>query len=314
MTQIKPMPVHVREYYKAMRIAYTQRKEEALKEREKLIDEVFDLHEEVLQNYDTYLKYNINLSEFPEFINNEYKDGHFLKVAKGAYLNRGNDYELTVDLHHLLQLAEKQNEIVTLESKIELYKKILRLNANEYIRYIREFFNIVHKKLILEGCAYYFGQNIGDIYINRVKLKRKNKLLDYKATREKKKEILARGGRLFSKAQANFCEKNGIEYKYEDHRVYLKDEYTYEICLANRRFPDSHQYKFTPQDYRGVEVRGKTNKDLIELSGGSLERICEFPVDLKAKISMCNEIDKTLYTNFIRNENQTSYKYAEADR
>ena len=37
MAQIKPMPVHIREYYKAMKEAYTQKKDEALKEREELI-------------------------------------------------------------------------------------------------------------------------------------------------------------------------------------------------------------------------------------------------------------------------------------
>ena len=29
MAQIKPMPVHIREYYKAMKEAYTQKKDEA---------------------------------------------------------------------------------------------------------------------------------------------------------------------------------------------------------------------------------------------------------------------------------------------
>lgn len=311
MPQIKPMPVHIREYYKAMREAYTQKKDEALKEREELISEINVLQQNIMDKHEEYLKYNINLSEYPEFINNEYVDGQFLKTCKGAYLNKKNDYELTAELHNLLKLAEKQYRINELKEQLDIFDKILSIKTNEYVRYMRTFFNEVHKKMIIEGCAYRYGNNIGDVLINRVKYNSKRKAIDYKATKEKKAEIIANGGRLYDKTEAEWCEKNGIEYKAEDGRVYLDAEYYYEIFMTNRRFTDATQFKFTSQDYRSVELRGKSNAQLIEECERDTNKICELPIDLKSKINMCVEVDKMLYTNFIRNEGQTSYKYSE---
>lgn len=311
MAQIKPMPVHIREYYKAMKDAYTQKKDEALREREELISEIEVLQQDIENRHEDYLKYNINLSKYPEFINNEYIDGHFYRMAKGAYLNKQNDYELTAELHNLLKLAEKQYRIYELKVQLELFNKILSIKTNEYVRYMREYFNVVHKKMILEGYAYHFGNNIGDVLINRVKYTSNRKAIDYKATKAKKAEILAKGGRLYNKEEAEWCEKNGIEYKAEDGRVYLESEYYYEIFMCNKRFPEAHSFEFTPQDYRAVELRGKSNKQLIEECDNNPEKICELPIDMKSKIHMCVEVDKMLYTNFIRNEGQTSYKYSE---
>ena len=309
MAQIKPMPVHIREYYKAMREAYTQKKEEALKEREELISEVDVLQRDITEKHEDYLKYKINLSKYDEFINNEYIDGHFYRMAKGAYLNKQNDYELTAELHNLFKLAEKQYRIYELKKQLELYDKILSIKANEYVKYIRTYFNEVHKKMIIEGCAYHFGNRIGDVIINRVRQTSRKPFIDYKASKEKKAEILARGGKLYNKEEAEWCEKNGIEYKGEDFRVYLHGEYFYEIFMTNKRFTDARLYSFTPQDYRSVEVRGKSNEQLIEECDRDLNKICELPVDMKTKLHMCVEVDKMLYTNFIRNEGQTSYKY-----
>ena len=311
MAQIKPMPVHINEYYKAMRLAYTQKKEEALKEREELISEVDVLQQDIMNRHEDYLQYKINLSDYPEFINNEYVDGSFHRMCKGAYLNKENNYELTADLHNLLKLAEMQFRINELKKQLELYDKILSIKKNEYVRYMRTYFNEVHKKMIIEGCAYHYGHNLCDVLINRVRYNSKRKAIDYKATKLKKAEIKARGGRLYDKSEAEWCEKNGIEYKAEDGRVYLDSEYYYEIFTCNRRFTEARSFSFTPQDYRSVELRGKTNQQLIEECGRDLNKICELPIDMKTKLHMCVEVDSMLYTNFIRNEGQTSYKYAE---
>lgn len=311
MTQIKPMPVHIREYYKAMRQAYTQKKEEARQEREELISEVDALQQDIMEKHEDYLKYKINLLDYPEFINNEYTDGQFYKMCKGAYLNRENDYELTAELHNLLKLAEMQRKIVELKLQLEFYDKILGIKANDYIKYMRTYFNEVHKKMIIEGYAYHFGNRIGDVLINRVKYTSKRKAIDYKATKAKKEEIRARGGRVYDKAEAEWCEKHGIEYNGEDGRVYLSDEYYYEIFMTNKCFPCATMFSFTPQDYRSAELRGKSNQQLIEECGRDLNKICELPIDMKSKLHMCVEVDKMLYTNFIRNEGQTSYRYEE---
>lgn len=311
---IKEMPTHIREYYKAMREAYTQKKNDAIKEIETLNDDIKKLHSDILDRVNDYEKYNINLSLYPEFINNEYKDGTFLRMCKGAYINRGNDYELTSDLFNLLKLAKKQYRIYELDRYLDLYDRILSVKVNDYTKYVKEYFNIVHKKMIIEGKAYSFGNGIGDIFINRCRNTSNKKKLDYKATKLKKAEIVARGGRLYNKEEAEWCKKNGIEYNAEDGRVYLHDEYYYEVALCYRKFKNYDDYEFTTQDYRSSSVRGKSNEQLIEECNGDLDKICELPVDLKTKLTMCNSVNKMLYTNFIRNESQTPYNNPKTNR
>ena len=81
--------------------------------------------------------------------------------------------------------------------------------------------------------------------------------------------------------------------------------------MCHQRYKNATAFEFNPQDYRSVELRGKTNQQLIEECGRDLNKICELPIDMKSKIHMCVEVDSMLYTNFIRNEGQTSYKHAE---
>ena len=306
---IKPTPIHIREYFKAMKTAFTQRKEDDIKRIEELQKEIDFSYRYVLKRREAFLKYNINVSEYPEFINNEYIDGKLFRVANGAYINKEGDYEIISDLSELLKLAKYQKEIKDINKNIEFYNKVLAIKANEYIRYIRTFFTEVHKHMILNGEGYHFGHHIGNVIINRYALDNKRKTLDYKATAAKKEEILARGGVLYDEASAKFAKENGLKYEFEDHRVYLTGEYAYEVFMANKTFDGAKNFYFTPQDYRAVEIRGKSNKQLIEECNRDLTKICELPVDLKQKLSMCNEVDKTLYTNFIRNENQSSYRF-----
>lgn len=314
MAQIKQMPTHIREYYKAMRDVYTLKKDKAEEEKKQSIEDTVALREKIMDKRDKYLSYGINVSTFSEFINNEYEDGHFLRIARGAYLNRKNNYELTSDLYDLLKLADKQFKIHNLNISLEKYNKILSVKANDYIMYIRTFFNEVHKKMILEGYAYHYGNNIGDVVINRVKVNTNRKTLDYKATKLRKAEILAKGGRVYNKKEAEFCQRNGIEYNAEDPRVYLTDEFYYEIFLTNKKFHNANKFEFEPQVYKAVNVRDLNHDKMIEKYKDDLPGLCELPIDLKTKVILCNKIDKMLYTNFIRNENQTSYRVEQTDR
>ena len=62
-------------------------------------------------------------------------------------------------------------------------------------------------------------------------------------------------------------------------------------------------------DYRSVKVRQYTNDGLIKLTGGDKEKICHLPVSLKIKLTLCLQVDKLMYTKFVRNENQTKCGY-----
>ena len=106
------------------------------------------------------------------------------------------------------------------------------------------------------------------------------------------------------KEEAEWCKTHGIEYNGQDGRVFLRNEYCYEIPLLDCHIPHGSKIRFVSADYRGNALRGKTNQDLLEEADYNTEYICKLPLDIRTKLNLCIEADKTLYAKFIRNENQ----------
>lgn len=310
----KETPTNIRVYYKSMRTKYTLLKEEALNTKDKLESEVKEKHESVLSYVDSIKKeFTIDLKTYKEFNENKYIDGKLLHVARGLYLNKQGGYQITSYLLDVYLLAKQQKEIYNLERDVQKYDKMINLKLGEYREILRVFYTEVHKKMI-EGYGYVFEGDLGWVCINRCHITNGHHVLDYKATKEKKAKLLAEGKRLYNKQEAEWCKQNNIEYDGVEFRVFKDNEYCYEFPLINCTIPNGRKYKLTITDYRATSVRGKTNAQLIEECNHDKNKICELPVDVKTKLSMCNEVDKTLYLNFIRNENQKSVNSTSFDR
>ena len=311
----KETPTNIKVYYASMRDAIAQKHKEAVSALDALQSLIKTTHEELLSCKDVYKnEFNINLLEYPEFIENKYIDGTFLKVAKGAFINRSNNYKLVSDLFELYNYAKQVKNRYDLSNTLTKYEKMLSLNLKEYTEILRVYMTEVHKKMILEGNGYVFGENIGWICINRCLLTKSRPKLDYAATKKKKAELLAQGKRLYNKEEEEWCRKNGITYKAEDYRVYINKEYCYEIPLLNCKLPNGTKYKLEIADYRHSSLRGKTNEDIINLCNKDIKKICELPLDVKTKLTLCEQTDKILYTKFIRNEAQQPSTTPKANR
>ena len=50
------------------------------------------------------------------------------------------------------------------------------------------------------------------------------------------------------------------------------------------------------------------------MCNGDINKICELPLDLKTKVTLCDKADKILYTKFIRNENQKPITFVKTNR
>ena len=303
---IKEAPITYRTYYKKLIQDYTQFKKDALSALEELYVTEKALYEEVKSNADRYkTQFDINLLKYEEFVNNEYSDGTFVRLAKGAFINRKNDYLLVADLFDLYNLAKKQKDIYNLKKDIYLYDKILDLKLKDYHKILQTFYFEVHKKMILRGYGYVFEDDLGWVCINRCKINKGRPHTDFAATKKKKEEILAKGGRLYNKEEEEWCRRNNIPYNGEKYTVLQKLESCYEIPLIGCKLPNGRKYKLEIADTRGKEIRGKSDEQLAKECNNNLEKICDLNVSLKTKLNICDKIDKTLYTNFIRNENQT---------
>lgn len=302
---IKETPTNIKVYYNSMKEAITRKHKETVEAFDSLKLLMSSNYEEIKSNIDIYKKdFKVDLTDYPEFIEDRYIDGTFLKVAKGMFINRKNNYKLVADLFNLYNYAKKQKEKNDLVYQIELYEKLLKLSLKEYTNIIRIYMTQVHKKMILDGEGYVFGENIGWICINRCLIGKHRPKLDYAATKKKKEEFIKAGKRIYNQEEAEWCKRNGIEYKAEDYRVFIDKEYCYEIPLLGCKLPDGTKYKLDISDYRHTSVRGKSNDELIKECNNDTNKICELQVDLKTKLTMCDKTDKILYTKFIRNEAQ----------
>lgn len=306
MVGITEKPTNFRVYYKSMITAYTQKKEEANSILEDLNKNLSDLYEIVCKDFDVNKKeYPINLDDYLEFRNNKYEDGKLLRVTKGILLNRKGNYELIGRNFDVYRLAKIQKEIHDIEKDIVLYDKVLSLNMREYNNLLKTFYTKVQEKLIIDGLGYVFEGMMGWLCINRCKPINLRPHIDYKATKEREAKLKAEGKRIYNKEEAEWCERNGIDYKAEDKRVFLNPEYLYEFALIGCKLKDGSDIKFQTSDYRGVSVRGKSNNDILIESGGDKYKICDYDIDVRTKLTICLEADKMLYAKFIRNEDQT---------
>lgn len=312
---IKETPTNVKVYYKSMREAITLKKEQAVEAYDNLVSLEETEYNEIKDCRDIYKNhFDVNLDDYNEFKQNCYIDGRFLKLAKGMFINRSNNYELVSDLFSLYTLAKHQKEIVDLKKTIALYDKMLTLTLKQYNEILKHYMTEVHKKLVLEGAGYLFGENIGWICINRCVLVKPRPHIDYAATKKREAELKAAGKRIYNKDEAEWCKRNGIEYKAEDKRVFKTNEYCYEIPLINCKLPNGTKYKLEIADYRHTSVRGKSNDTLIKECQSNTKTICELQVDLKTKLTLCDKVDKILYTKFIRNEAQQPINTPKANR
>lgn len=312
---IKETPTNFRVYYKDMITSYTQKKEETEAIRKDLIEEAETLYNSIKANIDNYKSnFNLDLTDYKEFVENTYIDGLFYKVAKGAFINKRNNYELVSDLFDLFNYAKYKKEINELDKLITKYDKCLSLKLGEYSELLRFYYTQVHKQLILEGEGYAFSHSIGWICINRCLLKKVKPHIDFNETRKRKEQLKAEGKRIYNKTEAEWCANAGIEYKAEDVRVFQSIDYCYEIPLISSKLPNGTKLRLEITDYRHSSLRGKTYDDIIKLCDNKTENICEMPIDLKSKLNICDKVDEVLFVKFIRNESQQPITTPKANR
>ena len=88
------------------------------------------------------------------------------------------------------------------------------------------------------------------------------------------------------------------------NQVQTNDLHEFKNYIEESNLKDYTNIKYAPSDFRGAALRGKSNKDLAIESGNDIKKVCDLPLDYRTKLSICLDIDKLLYTNFVRNETQ----------
>ncbi len=256
--------------------------------------------------------FNINLDDIEiEFCQKKYNPKEYLYNIVIKLLRN-------IDTHPnrivLLQLAKYCN-ILRNENKynklIELANKRKDIKFGVYRKYVTAYYNKVHK-CVLNGMGYKFSYGIGTYIINHWKLdpKRiKNKVhLDYAATSAKKKELIAKGIKLYDDKEAAWYEARHIPYNAVDYRIYKENTDWYEFTFIKSEIFKSNNLEYQRTEYVATKYRGMSYTQMAEELCHTEEDIYNLQVDIKYKLNILLYKDPTKYLNYVRNAEQCKYK------
>lgn len=256
--------------------------------------------------------FNINLDDIEiEFCQKKYNPKEYLYNIVIKLLRN-------IDVHPnrivLLQLAKYCN-ILRNENKynklIELANKRKDIKFGVYRKYVTAYYNKVHK-CVLNGMGYKFSYGIGTYVINHWKLdpKRiKNKVhLDYAATNAKKKELIAKGIKLYDDKEAAWYEARHIPYNAVDYRIYKENTDWYEFTFIKSDIFKSNNLEYQRTEYVATKYRGMSYTQMAEELCHTEEDIYNLQVDIKYKLNILLYKDPTKYLNYVRNAEQCKYK------
>lgn len=247
-------------------------------------------------------KFKYPVIDYPEFQQNKYINGRLEDAAKCMFEDERKDPEIKHLCFRLVGYAVDLRKIYEETEKIKLYDKMINLPLKEYKRIVKVYYNAVERELILKGYGYRLEDKLGWICINRV-LNTGAKICDFEATRQNKKRLIAEGKQIYNKDDAEYCRKHGIEYNAVVATVYKADEVWYEYCLLGSRVK-GRSLCFKAMDSKDGKLRPYSNEDLLKLTNYDVNKIMDLDLSMKHKLALCIQADKTLYTKFIRNEEQ----------
>lgn len=256
--------------------------------------------------------FNINLDDIEiEFCQKKYNPKEYLYNIVIKLLRNINTHPNRIVL---LQLAKYCN-ILRNENKynklIELANKRKDIKFGVYRKYVTAYYNKVHK-CVLNGMGYKFSYGIGTYIINHWKLdpKRiKNKVhLDYAATNAKKKELIAKGIKLYDDKEAAWYEARHIPYNAVDYRIYKENTDWYEFTFIKSEIFKSNNLEYQRTEYVATKYRGMSYTQMAEELCHTEEDIYNLQVDIKYKLNILLYKDPTKYLNYVRNAEQCKYK------
>lgn len=256
----------------------------------------------IKQNMNYYKdELGIDLKEFKmEWIVGQYDDRELILNKIMPIYNTVKAGEGRV---HLLQLIKYCNTIKAIRVYHNMIKEC-QCRANvDYATYravVKEYYLKV-QECVLEGFAYSFSHGIGELSINRFKVdaKRKRKVCDFAATNKKKAEIIAAGKEPYDPKMAEICKVRGIKYEGVPYIVYKSDGICYNFSFTGGDITRRFKLQFEHKEYIHERLRGKGCAEIAK-ECKTVKEIYALPCDIRTKMTILLEFDKTHYVRYIR--------------
>lgn len=277
----------------------------------KIKERVDILHNFLKNNEDRFVSiFNLNLKDYDiEYNKILYNEDKLLynTVLKLIKKSTSDNKNLLIQVLKYLNLLSQIN---IKEHEIELNKIKQTLNFKEYSKYVKMYYNAMHK-LILKGYAYKFKGGIGNFVIGCFKLEDKNigKQLDFAATNKRKQELIAKGIKLYNKDEAEICKAQGIPYDGVDYKVYKQNNQFYDFIFDKHTIFSRGEIEYQRAEYVDKPLRGMSYKEMADKYCKTLDDIANMNVDIRYKLNMYLYQNPQNYLDFIRNDKQKICSY-----
>lgn len=258
-------------------------------------DKQFELINNYKDNYETLFKIYI-------------EDEHVAIKRAKLIINTETDPNRRFLLSLILKYGYILDKIIEYNNMIKLTDTRKNLKFKEYEAIVSRFYCRVHK-FVLQGFGYVYTQGIGTLCISRWRVKDSTKpMVDFKATNENKRRLLAEGKKLYNKVEADWYKERGIPYDGVEYIVYTKTSNVYVIDIIKSKLFRHSNHIFRRTEYINNKFKGLGFKGMAEICD-TLDDISTFPVDLKYKLNILLYKDPTQYIKFIRNDDEDIHKY-----
>lgn len=253
--------------------------------------------------------FNINLDNYEsEYINMVYNESEslYFNVINKLKINVKEDSSLLILLvKYCVKLKEEHKNKIN----IIIAEKKLKLTLANYKKIVNEYFLKVHK-FVLEGYGYKFSNGIGTYLINYYKIDNPTKnAIDFAETNKRKKELLSKGYKLYDDREAAWYKARNIPYDGVEYRVYLDKKFYYDFTFINSKVFRKKELDYQRTEYVHAKLRGMSYQEMADKLCNNVEDIIKLNVDIKYKLNILLYKYPEKYLNFVRNVEQTKYKY-----
>lgn len=256
---------------------------------------------DINDNIDNIKKYiKIDLDNYTkEWIEKTYNPTESLYQYLIIYLKKHDgENEIKKYLIILIKYCNVLRSINTYNKYISFANKRKSLPLKEYKSYVYKYYCKVHK-CILEGNAYKFNNGIGTLIINYWKLKKPKPTIDYALTYKRKQEIINKGLRPYDMEEAKLYRAKGIPYDGIKYEVFRDATHYFDVGIFDSKICHHKAFKLQINASINHKFRALGDCGLAE-KYKTIEEISNLQVDIKHKINILMNVDKTKYLNYVR--------------
>lgn len=256
---------------------------------------------DINDNIDNIKKYiKIDLDNYTkEWVEKTYNPTESLYQYLIVYLRKySNNNDAKKYLITLIKYCNVLRNINTYTKSIALASKRRALPLKEYKNYVYKYYCKVHK-CILEGNAYRFNNGIGTLIINYWKLQKFKPTIDYSLTKKRKLEIIAKGLRPYDVEEAKMYKAKGIPYDGVKYEVFRDATHYFDIGIFDSKICHHRAFRFQVSKSINHKFRSLGDNGLAE-KYKTIDEISKLQVDIRHKINILINVDKTKYLNYVR--------------